>query len=752
MTALKIANYDADDRPPAPKRTAEGNIRVPGKGPAAGATVDWSAWIAVEEAARILGRDRDALRRDCRTKLADRSLAMRSKGPDGQGQLRWWIKRDYNLKLHDGPVGSGNRIPEAFYTQLTENQRSQAIARATCVKRYRAMLTNPRTGPRTAWIGGLLSTLGVDFPGLKISERSLYRWHGLYCNEADLMKLADKRKGSKAGPIDPAAWQFFKDLFLHPNQRSRKLCHDLTCDKADVEGWRWHGRTRAGYTKTVRMVRAEISTVVRVKARDPERYRNTMAPYMVVDPDAFAPGERWQGDHCVLDMFCLFPGSGGGKVGRPWLTAWFDPHSSKCVGWVLSAAPSSETIREAFANAMRDPSNMGGPDIIHIDNGKDYKCTTFHGGKLSTKQKVMLKKGYADTPRFRGIFGILDIQTIFAIPKNSKGKGAIEKWFDYSIHQRFDKLWDTYSGKDPSSRPPGLQAKLKDKASLPPFEQVREALALHIAQYNDSCDHGKERMIGRSPNAVMLTARRRVLADPGVLDYMSLTLSQPVRVHNHAVTIRPLGKALRYSSTSSAFLELCSSGKLVVVGYRQVDLLGQVYLFDAETMTMICSAHNERMGGSTFTDAGRADIKAAMKLQRDVEKATKFVNENSAAATTPTELLALREANRRRRLEEEGPPTEPASGEPAKLIQTPLDGQSNKLRAAHLKKAAGAETSIESAERLELDMSDLAGRLRKRAATPAPKPEDMIAEPGLATPNGLGDISARLKAKTQRGA
>ena len=747
MTALKIAQYDADP-PAAPTRTAEGNIRVPGNRPAAGAAVDWSAWIELDQAAKILGKSNGHLKRQCHD-LARRSLAMRAKGPDDQGQLRWWIKRDYSIKLHDNALGLSSRIPDAFFTELTEDQRSQVLARVSCVKRYRALLTNNRSGPRAQWIGGLLTTLRTDFPEIKMSGRTLYRWHQLYRGEADMLKLADRRGGRRQGPIDPAAWQYFCDLFLNPNQRWMKLCHDLTCDKAQAEGWRWHARSRSGYEKTARLARKRLSWVVRVQARDPERYRNTMSPHMVMDPDAFAPGERWQGDHCVLDLFCLFPGSGGGRVGRPWLTAWFDPKSNKCVGWVLCESPSSETIREALANALRDPSNMGGPDILHIDNGKDYKCEAFHGGKF-TKPSVKLKKGYADTPEFHGLFGLLDIKTIFAIPKNSRGKGAIEQWFRYAIHERHDKLWDTYAGKDHDSRPPGLQAKLKDKQSLPTFEEIREAVALRIADHNDSCEHTHEHMVGRSPNQAMLTARRRELADPGVLDFLSLTFSAPVRVHRHAVTIRPLGKALRYSSTKSAFGDLTNTGKLVRVGYRQSDLLGQVYIFDAETMRMICTADHERAGTSTFSEVGREDISAAMKKQRQVKKAAKLLSEESLAATTPTEIIALRESTRRKNAEREAQPateTVAVAGGPTitRLVQTPLDGQSNKLRAATLRRSVGVDTAPGSPQRLELDLSGLAGRLASRK-------QQVKAAPTTPKPLGLASgLAERLQAKSKGG-
>ncbi|MEM6258002.1 MAG: DDE-type integrase/transposase/recombinase [Planctomycetota bacterium] len=742
--SLQLADYDAPGTPDQVVTTKpEGGARIEAPARKAGIenAVDWSLWIEAREAAVILDKNPDHFMKKVRRDLANRGMAMRCKGPDGQGQLRWFIKREYSLKLDGGAVGSAQRLPEQWY-KLTDKQRNQALSRASCVKRYRAMLTDTKTGPVGGWITGLIATLKIDHKNISISRRSIARWHKLYNCEADLMKLVDRRGGSASSEIDPAAYQFFKDLYLTTSAMDATYCHKLTVEKAEAECWRWFSRGRKGYLQAKRRLYNEVPFIARIKARDPERYRNTMSPHMVMDPEAFAAGERWQGDHCVLDLFCLFPGSGGGRVGRPWLTAWMDTKSRKIVGWQLCESPSSESIRAAFAKGMRDPSNMGGPAIVHIDNGKDYKCEAFVGNRF-TKQKKLLKKGYADTPEFHGLYGMLGIDVIFAIPKNSRGKGAVESWFGYSLHKHHDKLWtDVYAGKDHDHRPPGLMKRLKDKRSLPTFEDIRQSVALHIDAYNADCEHGKEDIMQRSPNAVMLEAQERVFADPGVLDFMELTYSAPRRVTRQAVSIHALGQTLRYTSTSSAFLALSNTGRMVRVGYRQEDLLGQVYIFSDDMQQMLCTANNERAGTSIKTEAGRADAKSAIAIQRKVDKAHDTIRKHGGKAILPKETLMLMEAAKRKQAEAEQAPDPDPSNAGKRLVQTPLDGQSNKLRAARLKKAVGAETASGSPG---ISLGDITQRLAAKAGRVITTSEEDDVE---VTPRMTGlSISERLERK-----
>jgi putative transposase len=90
--------------------------------------------------------------------------------------------------------------------------------------------------------------------------------------------------------------------------------------------------------------------------------------------------EVWFGDHHQFDCFVL---DTKGKPIRPWLTGWYDAATGALVGWVLCENPNTETILEAFTNAVAPSKHnpfYGLPKALYIDNGKDYRSKVFETG------------------------------------------------------------------------------------------------------------------------------------------------------------------------------------------------------------------------------------------------------------------------------------------------------------------------------------------------------------------------------------
>ena len=90
--------------------------------------------------------------------------------------------------------------------------------------------------------------------------------------------------------------------------------------------------------------------------------------------------EVWFGDHHQFDCFVL---DTKGKPIRPWLTGWYDAGSGGLVGWALCETPNTDSIIEAFDNAVLPTKNTpfcGVPAILYIDNGKDYRSKVFETG------------------------------------------------------------------------------------------------------------------------------------------------------------------------------------------------------------------------------------------------------------------------------------------------------------------------------------------------------------------------------------
>lgn len=210
----------------------------------------------------------------------------------------------------------------------------------------------------------LVALVKAQHPQLKgVSGRSLHRWWKLCPDPSHICKLIDTR-----GSGDPAAWRFFRDIHLDDKQPSMKLCWKRTKEAAHAEGWKWYT-----YSALKRQVDAKIDPRQQAFYLDKKRYQRRFEPYVTMDPEAWPAGVIWLGDHCQLDIWVRYRG----EIIRPWLTAWMDWRSREIVGWVLTSSPNGGTILAPLRVGILDPSNAGGPDIVCIDNGKDYDGPRF---------------------------------------------------------------------------------------------------------------------------------------------------------------------------------------------------------------------------------------------------------------------------------------------------------------------------------------------------------------------------------------
>src|SRR3990167_118369 len=156
------------------------------------------------------------------------------------------------------------------------------------------------------------------------------------------------------------------------------------------------------------------------------------------DPMQHAVGEIWVGDHREMDVLvCLRLVKKDGTIEiikfRPWLTAWYDVRSRKCVGYVLCLTPNKHSIAAALRNAILShgvpKAADGGPGLLYVDNGKDYKSYYLNGnvkliGKIDLPDEVKLMLG-------KGVLHPLGIEILHANPYAAWQK-PIEQWFRHT--------------------------------------------------------------------------------------------------------------------------------------------------------------------------------------------------------------------------------------------------------------------------------------------------------------------------------
>lgn len=168
----------------------------------------------------------------------------------------------------------------------------------------------------------------------------------------------------------------------------------------------------------------------------------------------------WFGDHHQLNCFVSYLDQDGNiKVGRPWLTAWYDIATACLVGWCISMQPNSITIAEAFIHAAVKKKNApfsGIPLAAYTDNGKDYRSEMFEGGKIVLKE---LGKALDYNIETKGLLAELGIQAIHAKPYHGWAK-PIERWFRTlsDLHVRDVPGW---CGANKDERPEGFDKHLK---------------------------------------------------------------------------------------------------------------------------------------------------------------------------------------------------------------------------------------------------------------------------------------------------
>ncbi len=114
-----------------------------------------------------------------------------------------------------------------------------------------------------------------------------------------------------------------------------------------------------------------------------EVWKRKFSYYADRDYSNMAPGEVYVSDHAQVDVAVRLP---NGKIVFPWVTVFTDMRTDKYLGWTAYPGnPNSDRIFEAFYRSVRD---YGVPSDLVIDNGKDYRCLDFAGGRKTVKVAV----------------------------------------------------------------------------------------------------------------------------------------------------------------------------------------------------------------------------------------------------------------------------------------------------------------------------------------------------------------------------
>lgn len=489
--------------------------------------------------------------------------------------------------------------------RLTDKQRGVLAARYRAVSdwlAYRKTLGDA-ADVMTAfycWSATHAATVGRH---KAVSWSTMWTWVKNY--QADgLAGLAPNWLGRQCdGEPTPAAWSTFTALYLDQrHRRSYMDCWRQTGEQAKRMGWKW-----ISYQAARRKLLDETPAGAICLAREGEKaYADKFAQYAERDYTTIEPNEIWVGDHHQLDVACINPETG--KPDFAWITTWFDMRTRKVMGVAFSFNPNTQTIIDAFRDAVL---RYGCPEVIYIDNGKDYRCVAFSGGKRrNTKLRVE-----HDVGRLTSMAASLKVEPMFCLPYNAQSKN-IERWHR-TIGMQFCRQWETYRGRKPEDRPEGLQEILTGDVN---DGRIPEAKTLEAA-FRDYCenDYGNAAHTGhamaaldgrpRSPNEAWadLAYKGRVPMRSPSREELVLCLrrtTKPYQVQRNGIA--PFGRDAGWWMSP---LLLSMHGQKVFADFDPDDL-AQIHIYSLKGQ-FLCVASNARR-----LHARHGDVTTVMKNKR----------------------------------------------------------------------------------------------------------------------------------------
>jgi len=352
----------------------------------------------------------------------------------------------YELK-GAAPVQSSlteNEADSIIYAKAPEFNRKKADKYLALIK-----LTEGMKGDQLRQF--ITQEWNVKYPDFKTSYPRLIDAISKYKQNGISALLGNYGKSSGETKIEEEWYEHYKTLYMKEGGPSVKSCwmqtlgyFSMTDKSITVEEFP-HPNSFDNLLKN-RIPKSAICL-----AREGEQaYNRNYANYIERDSSEIISNDVWVTDHAQIDVsvFGL-----DGKPGFPWLTAFSDFKSGKFMGWnIHMEAPNSDHIFLAFHSAAE---TYGIPKHIYMDNGKDFRCKDFAGGRPKfTKVLIDEKSKQMSTLRMLGI------EPHFSLPYNGQTK-PIERIFNTN-KEYFSKHMVGYRGGDVTERPEILAKEVKD--------------------------------------------------------------------------------------------------------------------------------------------------------------------------------------------------------------------------------------------------------------------------------------------------
>lgn len=612
-------------------------------------------WIPLEEAVPLLGfTDRHIRRLAAGKWMADGKAMLRAPrsepGAQATGRSTWWLHRSLDPRLSRAPdqTTRADRAKESLLSRYPFHYVERAYTRARWVAEWRKRLAGPRVAGQTDRDIAAQVVSDAAAGGFQFAVRTLQAWHSAMHEiggdgQVRGVEALIDRYGPSLGDGDgngsptrsPAACAYFFDLYRTELKLSVKQCHLATVREARRESWVWP----ADYSSTVRWLKGQDDIPLSFLCREGKKaWTKKFMPYNEQDWRAVEPGQFYVADHHQVDFWVRYKDS---QI-RPWLTAIQDCRTRRIVGWTLGPAPHQEAILCALRMAFR----AAVPDVLRIDNGKDFTAKAITG--LTKKEVRRLRSEYGrhwkdvirksrelvglSDPRWHGIVEELKIELIYAIPYSAWSKGTLERFFR-TFEEQCGKTFATYTGNNTLTRPEsvgeirdgytGRGAEgliLRDGAAIPTLDEANAVVGDWMVCY-ESTPHSGRGVDGATPLAVWQSAQHLRKAVDAELDFL-MSVRGAYRVGPNGVSLKVGASQMVYGKRCTALMRDWVGRDVLVAVDPQFP--ARCVAFDPATRRMIAPLEpNDRLNPLATTDdlrEAQAEIMRGRKVAQSYER------------------------------------------------------------------------------------------------------------------------------------
>lgn len=265
-----------------------------------------------------------------------------------------------------------------------------------------------------------LRTRDGGHPGVRVSERTLFRWHADHSRGGwDALLPAPQAQGTALAVIAPDVAAVLQ-RYASTHGAARNLTH--VAQAVNLELGHRYDDWRSLYDRARRAL-PKLDAARLIRARHTGSDRAAMLPFKRRGTEGLRPLDVVLCDGHTFKARVRHPDHG--QPFAPEVTAVIDVATRYVLGWSVSLSESTIAVGDAMRHAV---GQWGVPALVYTDNGQGQKAK------------------YFDCPA-TGLFARLGCKHHTGIPGNPQGRGLIERvWRETTI--RAARTFATFQGSD----------------------------------------------------------------------------------------------------------------------------------------------------------------------------------------------------------------------------------------------------------------------------------------------------------------